>query len=258
MISCRWQPSWSSWWHAPTRSWFQVEILWQREKPKTTGAIWLRAEHLGGICHKKANPKRCLSQGCPRFSAASQTLTQQHLNQVLLLPPPRAVWRLLELQGGMEWVPRGAPASPSHHSPRLGHPSGSHIQPGSRELLGQHFPTGVMFLLSNSNFLLPFTSTFCHIKKTLKKYFFRKWQTSFIFPSSQHSSFPHLSAALLLLPLFAPLGGMTASTHARSLHRSKVQEWISRGGNIPKVSLNQSERCSPCWSTKAAQPLPLL
>lgn len=125
-----------------------------------------------------ATRKLILNAACPKAAPGSPQHPRPSPSSTLIrfcsFPPPRAVWRLLELQGGMEWVPRGAPASPSHHSPRLGHPSGSHIQPGSRELLGQHFPTGVMFLLSNSNFLLPFTSTFCHIKKTLKKYFFRK------------------------------------------------------------------------------------
>lgn len=109
---------------------------------------------------------------------------------------------------GMGWVPRGAPASPSHHSPRLGHPSGSHIQPDSRELLGQHFPTGVMFLLSNSNFLLPFTSTFCHIKKKPLKNISLESDRQVLY--SHHLSTPHFpifqllsSCFLCLLPLKA-------------------------------------------------------
>lgn len=84
---------------------------------KTTGAVWLWAEHPSGVCHKKGNPKCCLSHSCPRDSAAvvARTLAQQHLNQGLLLPSPECC--CLETPGAAGWDGMGPQGSPSSSTP---------------------------------------------------------------------------------------------------------------------------------------------
>lgn len=196
-------PNLSSQWHAPMHSQFWGEILRETERPKPS----VQYDYELNTPVAFATRRQILNPAC--LTAAPRALQPQQprpfpsctLIRFCFFPPQGC----LELWGGMGWVQRGTQLLHPSAGTSLRFPCPAGLG-GTLCPLSSTSPGQFRFSSAPATSFFLSLPPFVRLKKiNNNKKICRKQQISFIFLSSQHSSFPHLSAVLLSLPPVVPL-----------------------------------------------------